>query len=315
MHRRKRTWFLLLAGLVVLGLVAREWWQSPEPTYQGQPLRYWLGQLVANDLPARRLEFQKASVAIQQIGTNGIPIYLRMIQRYSLLSDRLSDFVLRKSYGRLRFDSPIDQRQRAWRALRVLGSQAEPAIPALANLVFKYHARKAEVARLSCSALAYVGSKGVFALTPMLTNASPDIRALAAQGLSNASKDGRNAIPALINCLKDGSMMVRQNAVVALGSTGYRINQEGKGLDFTEKPLVIAALIERLGDANHWSDIARPYLLENTETQQQFPGCRRPPKIKTLTFAGRHPSQSVSLNIGIRRGRNDYVPVGRNMAI
>jgi hypothetical protein len=249
MQRRKGTLFLLLAGLMAAGFVAREGWQSPEPTYQGQPLSCWLGQLVANDLPARRLEFQKAAAAIRQIGTNGIPIYLRMIQRYSPLSDRLSDFVLRLSYGRLRFDSPIDQRQRAWQAFRVLGAQAEPAIPALKNLVFKYHIHKAEVARLSCSALAYIGSNGVFALTPMLTNASPDIRALAAQGLGNSSKDGRDAIPALIKCLKDANTMVRQMAVVALGSIGYHLQQEDKGLDFTEKPLVIAALIERLGDA------------------------------------------------------------------
>ena len=64
--------FLCLAAAVVLGLVC---FRPQQPQYAGKPLGYWLQEL--DRWPRKTNEAEKAILAI---GTNAIPLYLRMLQ-------------------------------------------------------------------------------------------------------------------------------------------------------------------------------------------------------------------------------------------
>jgi hypothetical protein len=80
MKRRNRIIAAVLVLVVISGLMWMALREPPEPVYQGKTLNVWLEQYQSyySMKPADGGE-EQARVAIQRIGTNALPLYLKMI--------------------------------------------------------------------------------------------------------------------------------------------------------------------------------------------------------------------------------------------
>src|SRR5690348_8561126 len=83
MRKRRRNMLIILA-FAGLGIFAWVVLRQHEPSYQGKPLRVWLEAYGAS-LPAwpdarDAGKHQESAAAIVRIGTNGLPVLLRMLQ-------------------------------------------------------------------------------------------------------------------------------------------------------------------------------------------------------------------------------------------
>ena len=70
---------ILIAGILVVGLLAGLIFATREPVYNGKPLTAWLEQYQTNHfLPGTPNDLDKqADATLQHIGTNALPIYLQ----------------------------------------------------------------------------------------------------------------------------------------------------------------------------------------------------------------------------------------------
>lgn len=101
----------------------------------------------------------------------------------------------------------------AFRGFTALGTNAEPALPALSNLL----------ASGTCDfpltwAIANIGQQGMALLTNTLSAADPNVRELAALALGLQGRRGTPAIPALMECVRRGQ--ARYQVLGALGRLG-----------------------------------------------------------------------------------------------
>jgi hypothetical protein len=209
-----------------------------EPHYVGQPLSDWLC------CEPRDLEQN----AVLQIGTNAIPTLLDILGATDKTVKKVAARLDNKSMQRrVRADDFVidDFQALAVDGFRILGANADPAIPQIVKLL-----NSQETSFNAAQALAEVGPNGFAVLTnnlassPMrgsivaalgqrrggdpkivtkllinaLKDENPGIRANAADFL--AGRDPGIAIPALIETLSDKSPDPRRCAAIALGSYG-----------------------------------------------------------------------------------------------
>jgi HEAT repeat protein len=111
--------------------------------------------------------------------------------------------------------SKTEIRRSALRALARLGSQAEPAVPPLTSCLTDADATlRDEAAR----ALVQIGPAAVPALMEALKNPDREVRRQAAWAMKRLGPASRIAVPTLIPALKDPDPRVRKGAALALGS-------------------------------------------------------------------------------------------------
>ena len=97
-------------------------------------------------------------------------------------------------------------------ALYAMGTNAKPALPALANMLFHTNGLPA------CSIpLAGMGSAGIHALIQASTNQSWPIRHLAVSDLGMARSDFHIVVATLVDRLSDPKVAVHQAALISLG--------------------------------------------------------------------------------------------------
>lgn len=125
--RRRRLLSGLLAGAVVVVLTLGSMLRR-EPRYHGRFLSSWLADF---DPGAPDHLQAQAAEAVRRIGTNAVPVLLRMIQtsepEKATLKQRLRFLLSRPSLIKLKIKFPRDARWRAARAFEALGPVAEPA--------------------------------------------------------------------------------------------------------------------------------------------------------------------------------------------
>jgi hypothetical protein len=182
MSRRKI--ILGLLALVLCGLFAAAFWpekEMPEPIYKGRKLSEWT--------VAATKTSPEAMLALQTIGTNGLPFYLDWIGYKPGISKR-AQFKL-AGYGNKWFglkwvpgDTEFTRANGALQALAMLGEGAEPAIPqfiAFATNVAALHARTFSVndPLSGYLGLAQIGRPAVPAFLFLMTNQDPRVRASA----------------------------------------------------------------------------------------------------------------------------------------
>src|SRR5438445_7206575 len=185
---KKRGLLLAILFVALAGGLAWLVLRPREPLYQGKPLSACLDQCVAsglvNSLSPSCLE---AKDAIRQIGTNGLPLLLRLIStRDSPLTKQLMAHLPKPWLMRLQLQ------RRAWHAhllggagFFILGPVAKPAVPALVELVI---------------------------------DPDPDVRATAVSALVPFGPEAHAAVPALLKCLNDPRRAVRIEAMICLGN-------------------------------------------------------------------------------------------------
>jgi len=211
-----------------------------EPEYNGKPLSEWLLKYAARE--------DSSEEAIRQIGTNAIPTLLDLLSATDSNKRRIVS-KLKSPAFRQEFSSkqvPAENvRTLAVDAFKLLGTNADPAIPQIVNLL-----HKDECCQQAAFTLAGIGPQGFAALTNAAND--PDLMGLvvlaitgmkvsdvqlvtqllvSALGSTNyiiqgnaayalAGKDATLAVPALMPLLDESEYYPRFNAAFALGSFG-----------------------------------------------------------------------------------------------
>jgi hypothetical protein len=199
---------LLGAAIVTLLLLYQE------PTYKGRTLEHWIKANSQN--PAE----PAAHEAIVFITTNSAPVLVRWLTadvnpRWSLRS-KLPPFLLRNRFVR-RFVSRENDLRRAalaTRAFEVAGTNASPAIPAIAELVSDRQPYNIQAQGFYI--LRFIGPAALPQLRHAISNYNPAIRLAAVDGIKRLGTNAAAAAPDLLVALSDTDTWVRQNATQAL---------------------------------------------------------------------------------------------------
>src|SRR5262249_14815589 len=126
---KRRSWkaVFVLFGVVVLVLLSLRLFRSNEPVYLGKGLSSWLEEL-GRTWPEKGSE--QSTRAIKAIGTNALPYVIAAIKASDgAFKVRLDRFLRRQSLIKFRLRMADEKHDSAYKALLVLGSEANPAIP------------------------------------------------------------------------------------------------------------------------------------------------------------------------------------------
>jgi hypothetical protein len=212
-----------------MGVIAWEMRRPTEPVYKGKPLRYWLDALspslgsssggiqAGRDPPTQG----EAYLALHQIGSNGIPTLLRMLQTPNpSIIDRLVTLTRKQHIVRIPFE-PANLNEKAFLGFAALEKEASNAVPQLIEIFEKNNASFPQSA-----APAILGKIGpasepaIPALLRGLGGANRPVRCNAIFALGQIHAQPKLVVPALIKCLNDSDLYVLVSAVHALGAFG-----------------------------------------------------------------------------------------------
>ncbi len=226
---------LILVAVPALAALGAAVWvlflrPEPEPVYQGRSLSIWVEQASRSDQTDAL--GREASVAIRQIGTNGIPILLQWLRaRDSALFSKLYSLSYKHSFIR-----PLIIHPQAWylneksgTGFKVLGAVGKDAVPEL--MAISEENISPDSRFYTFDALGSIGPPAEAAV-PLLIQAARDrriryahlgpVRWPAIEALGHIHAKPELAVPALIECLGDQEVQVKCKAVEALGEFGPR---------------------------------------------------------------------------------------------
>jgi HEAT repeat protein len=245
---RKRA-LIVAAGVIVVAIVAVMVWPGAdrdEPGYRGKKLSEWLTLYgYGNDK-----EHAAAVIAVQTIGTNGLPWLLKWrnyegttklstwrrkaVSALDRLPLRLAWRVRLRRYA----GGPGDMRGEALWGFGILGSEAKPAVPELSRL-----AKDPTSSEWSCYALGKIGATSVAALIQLIEDRANPARFDAFRYIGTDAEKRREvaavATPSLLRMLEDGNSRIVLDAAYTLAR-----------LD-SEPDHARAALVRCLSDSDH----------------------------------------------------------------
>ncbi len=182
MNRRWKISLIGFVAVIAIGLFFSVVRYS-EPEYQGKPISAWL-----NDFAAHKGNY---SIAVHEIGTNGLPYVVRNLAR--------NDSKWRRNYHDLQLKFP--------KVLQLLFQAPKPNLQVVDG----------------ANAFGFLGSNSIPNAITLLKHDSPSVRQAAAWGLGALRRQtaaADQAIPALIDALRDTEQQVRFHAVLALKEMG-----------------------------------------------------------------------------------------------
>lgn len=217
----------LVIAAVIIALAVLIWslasQTARQPVYRGKPLALWL-QTYAPSSPSVRNspEWKETDDAVRELGTNCIPILLRMIcAKDSALKLRLVALAQKQHFVKIRFVPAAEKNVEASRAFIVLGDAAKGAVPLLIKAYdedISFRSRGA-----IADALAWIGPSAKPAIPLLLraaTNSDPQLRANALWALGEIHAEASVCVPRLIDALSDSNGWVQLCAAHALGKFG-----------------------------------------------------------------------------------------------
>ncbi len=218
---------LLFASLLVIGLGMIAWLAlrpvgPPESSYEGKSLSAWLEQYLFGSGGLDNPEKAAARKAVGQIGTNGIPYLLAMIQeKDSNLRNALIKLLHKQSIVRIALRSAEDRNWEVARAFEILGTNGSPAVP---DLIQIFEAKMTASSRTSAAqALGGIGP-GARAAVPLLlsniTDRNEPICRFAPEALGEIGAEPEKVVPVLVNLLADPDRVVRVTADHGLRAFG-----------------------------------------------------------------------------------------------
>jgi hypothetical protein len=197
-HIHDELWFKLVESMKTSNTVSIDTWRES-------------GDFATND----------TAFAVRAMGTNAIPQLIRLMSsrpsRWTTIrgaiAERLPDKLREFFYPYHSGDFAERQNVAAFDGFTILGTNAEPALPALSNLLFQGR----EHLQLTW-AIANIGPKGIALLTNALDRQPPSRRNDAALALGLQYEDAKSAVPALVNCVEQGN--AGYDVLGALGRIG-----------------------------------------------------------------------------------------------
>lgn len=173
-------------------------------SYKGISLKKWLESVYAGN--------PSASVAIQNIGTNCIPILLQMIANehpkpIEIILEKMAEKQIRVPW----FEPDAENQALAYCGFRALGRNAECAIPGLASLV-----NNPKTSEMACFSLVAIGPRGISTILA-LTNSSQEMELNVLKSLADAMSDQPAVVKAIAEHVRDKYYMSRFVAAQSLG--------------------------------------------------------------------------------------------------
>ena len=217
--------FWLKSALVIVAagiLLAWAWTPSrpEEPVYQGKTLTEWLIVCVLHG--STKEEVKQAELAVRNIGTNGIPTLLRMIQASdSNPRFKLQALAEKLPFIRSNFAHAGHMRYMASLGFKTLGEDAKGAVPELLTLVKRGSGTAGREEAIN--ALGAIGPSAQAAIPTLLAIASDkkdQDRWDAISSLGRLHSSAETVVPVLESCLGDSNLLARLAAVWALSEFG-----------------------------------------------------------------------------------------------
>jgi HEAT repeat protein len=219
---------MMLTGLFVAVLTGFVWLNlfqnQSEPVYQGKPLGFWLKGYSGYTSITNGPSSEQADEAVRQIGTNAIPLLLRMLRaKDSSFRIWVIDLLYWQRLIRVHFSTDWDGNYQAFRGFVALGAAASNAVPAMGEILDLGVSSGSQ--SLTADALASLGPTARKAVPSLLrasasTNESVRGQAVLAPGRIHAEPE--MVVPALVRSLNDSTFNVRHAAVIGLGGFGPR---------------------------------------------------------------------------------------------
>ncbi len=253
----------LCIGLVILAvavLAVAAWFtlRSSEPEYQGKRLSWWVAQTdlwlgwrsPESDKRPANIAAQKERVAfaLRQMGTNALPHLVQLLaleEKPTSLRSGIAWLNEKQNFVKIPLRDSPPWRMFAAEAFRLLGTNAEPAIPELAKLL-----KQERTSPIACECLFSIGPASLPALVGALTNSSEGVQNLALQLLGDFGPAARDAVPTIAEIARSTNlvsyMAIRVLSEVDTNSARYLPLFESRLFD-TNYPMDAAFALGRMG--------------------------------------------------------------------
>jgi HEAT repeat protein len=220
----RKAWFI--AGFIVVLFLGMLWLPRllrTEPAYHGKSLTLWLQTYAPSSRSGRGSPaWTEADDAVRHIGTNGIPVLLRMLRATdSRLELQLVALAKKQHIIKIHFTLAATLNVEASRAFLALGDTAKDAVPALMKIYDEKNPILSQGAELE--ALGWIGPAAEPAIPLLLqaaTNSNSKIRANTFWALGEIHAQPQLCVPELIHALNDSNDWVLVSAAHALGAFG-----------------------------------------------------------------------------------------------
>ncbi len=216
MGNRQRTAFILVVAGIAIGVVFFLG-RSDEPEYQGRNLSSWLTEFDNWDGEDTNAPVVRA---VRAIGSNAVPVIVQMcLVSDSGMKQKLAvQFENHPQLFKYRFTTAAQRWARAECALRILGHDAADArSPFVAALTHE----SGVVRRRAVSSLGSLGPEAADCLPALIARKDDEaVRGNLMFALGSILRRPDLCVPVLIEGLSDTNVLVRQNAVHALGQFG-----------------------------------------------------------------------------------------------
>jgi len=218
MNTPPKSVLVLAVAILAVGIVVFVWKATyrPEPVYKGKALTHWAQQYGSNNWRAGGREAAaEAQLAIQQIGTNGVPFLLDLIRtKESPTKTKLRNLLPPSWHTRLRLNDKGDEiRRTGAHGLAALGTNAPAAVPYLIQIASSHSEDDGRyIAAFTLRAMGHAAEPAIPFLVQCLTNRMETIRDEAALALGYLRLRHEIVVPALTDYL---------NAVIAAKAFGW----------------------------------------------------------------------------------------------
>jgi len=222
MNKRLRIIILVLLAFAVGGLA---WYllHPREPSYQGKTFRVWLYTSRNAAIKGRDDDLRRSEYAIRQIGTNALPILLRMsVAKDSAVKKKTIEFLRKQSFIRIHLQSESESRDLAEFGFKVLGPIAKLTVPRLIALLSDPVLQ--ESVACSLGSIGPVAQEAVPSLVALLDSKDRMVRKAAADSLIRIRPARREEIIGLTRHLADPDSFVR--GCVGLVLANHRMDSE-----------------------------------------------------------------------------------------
>jgi hypothetical protein len=210
MNRINRLAVISLSMMAVIVIVVILLSHDHEVKYQRRPVSDWVSELNSRQAPTR----ERAETAIVELGTNALPFLLLSLSHEESGFSRGLSWLRSRLLRRAPEISEYDRGQvAALKAFALLGTRAEPAIPALTSLLSNERS-----SHNAGRALAHIGEPSLPVLIAGLTNKNAMVRLVAARELGWVRDGASSIVPALSGRVHDIDVDVRRAAVGSLGA-------------------------------------------------------------------------------------------------
>ncbi len=223
----KLRWVLtVFFTVLLLSILAFVLSDSREPSYNGQPLTFWLDKLKWWGTDSQN----ESAQAIRAMGTNAIPKLVKILNSPSVRLRQKVMFWLNKQRLFLnKFKIPPDRHWQSTIAFKILGTNAQSAVIPLSKIL-----QKSRNPGYVATSLASIGPASLDVLIQAINHPDFNVQAASIAALFSMRQTAFPAIPALLKKMEDGHTSLREMIVDSLAQID------------AENPSALPALIKQL---------------------------------------------------------------------